>query len=64
MVRHSSLRILLELVAVNDMHLEHMDVKTTFLHGELDEMIVMRQPEGYLNPEKPNYLCHLKKYLY
>lgn len=44
MVRYSSLRILLALVAVDDMHLEHMDIKTTFLHGELDEMIVMAQP--------------------
>jgi len=43
-VRHTSLRILLALVAVNNMHLEHMDVKTAFLHGELNEMIVMKQP--------------------
>ena len=44
MVRHSSLRILLALVIVNDMHLEQMDVKTAFLHGELEEMIVMATP--------------------
>ena len=64
MVRHSFLRILWPLVVVNDMHLEQMDVKTTFLHGELDEMIVMRQLEGYVNPEKLDYACHLKKSLY
>lgn len=46
------------------MHLEQMDVKTAFLHGELDEMIVMAQPEGYVNPEKADYVCHLKKSLY
>ncbi|KAH9724313.1 hypothetical protein KPL70_007440 [Citrus sinensis] len=45
-VRHAFLRILLSLVAVQDMHLEQMDVKTAFLHGEIDEMIVMSQPEG------------------
>lgn len=39
--RYSSLRILLALVAVDDMHMEHMDIKITFLHCELDEMIVM-----------------------
>ena len=34
-VRHASIRIILSLVVVNNMHLEQMDVKTTFLHGEL-----------------------------
>ncbi|KAH9679832.1 hypothetical protein KPL71_026291 [Citrus sinensis] len=34
-VRHASIRIILALVVVQDMHLEHMDVKTGFLHGEL-----------------------------
>lgn len=63
-VKHLSLRILLALVAVKDMHLEQIDVKTAFLHGELDEMIVMAQPEGYVNPEKADYVCHLKKSLY
>ncbi|KAH9723787.1 CCHC-type domain-containing protein [Citrus sinensis] len=63
-VRHSSLRILLTLVAVNDMHLEQMDVKTAFLHGELEEIIVMAQPRGYENPYKADYVCLLKKSLY
>ena len=25
-----------------------MDVKTTFLHGDLDEEIYMKQPEGFM----------------
>ncbi|KAH9672650.1 hypothetical protein KPL70_017818 [Citrus sinensis] len=45
-VRHASIRVILALVAVQDMHLEQMDVKTAFLHGELQEEIVMQQPEG------------------
>ena len=63
-VIHSSLRILLALVVVNDMHLEQMDVKTAFLHGELEEMIVMAQPRGYENLDKVDYVCLLKKSLY
>ena len=41
-----------------------MDVKTAFLHGELEEMIVMAQPRGYENPDKADYVCLLKKSLY
>ncbi|KAH9678917.1 hypothetical protein KPL71_025907 [Citrus sinensis] len=63
-VRHASIRIILSLVAVNNMHLEQMDVKTAFLHGELQEYIVMAQPEGFTVKSKADWVCHLKKSLY
>ena len=63
-VRHASIRVILALVAVQDMHLKQMDVKIIFLHGELQEEIVMEQPEGYEVPGKRDYVCLLKKSLY
>ena len=36
-VRHTSIRVVLALVASWDMHLEQMDVKIAFLYGNLDE---------------------------
>ena len=60
-VRHASIRIILALVVVQDMFLEQMDVKTTFLHGELREKIIMQQPEGYVVPGKEDHVCLLKK---
>ncbi|WVZ86727.1 hypothetical protein U9M48_033466 [Paspalum notatum var. saurae] len=53
-VKHSSIRILLSLVAMHDYELEQLDIKTAFLHGELDETIYMDQPEGFVVPEKEN----------
>ena len=41
MVRHTSIRVVLAMVAHLDMELEQMDVKTAFLHGDLDEQIYM-----------------------
>ncbi|GKD23463.1 retrotransposon protein, putative, ty1-copia subclass [Tanacetum coccineum] len=40
---------------------EQLDVKTVFLHGNLEEVIYMRQPPGY---EQGNKVCLLKKSLY
>ncbi|KAG8481133.1 hypothetical protein CXB51_025928 [Gossypium anomalum] len=45
-VKHSSIRALLGIVAMHDLELEQLDVKTAFLHGELEEDIYMQQPEG------------------
>lgn len=64
MARHASIRIILALVAVQDMYLEQIDVKTTFLHGELQEKVVMEQPEGYTVPRKEDHVYLLKKSLY
>ena len=40
-VKMTSIRTILSLVATKDLHLEKLDVKTTFLHGDLDEKIYM-----------------------
>ncbi|GJU53552.1 retrovirus-related pol polyprotein from transposon TNT 1-94 [Tanacetum coccineum] len=46
-VRHTSIRVILALTACKDYELEQLDVKTTFLHGNLEELIYMKQPLGY-----------------
>eukprot|EP00253_Pinus_taeda_P024958 PITA_24958 len=43
----TSIRLLLSVVAAFDFEVEQMDVKTTFLHGDLEEEIHMKQPEGF-----------------
>lgn len=63
-VRHTSIRVLLAMVAHQDLELEQLDVKTAFLHGELDEEIYMTQPDGFQVPGKEDYVCRLKKSLY
>jgi hypothetical protein len=41
-----------------------MDVKTTFLHGDLEEEIYMKQPEGFVVKGKKELVCKMKKSLY
>lgn len=63
-VRHTSIRTLLALVAMQDYELEQLDVKTAFLHGELEEEIYMHQPEGFVVKGKEDHVCRLKRSLY
>ncbi|KAG8492333.1 hypothetical protein CXB51_009816 [Gossypium anomalum] len=63
-VKHSSIRILLALVAQYDLELVQLDVKTAFLHGDLEEEIYMTQPDGFKVAGKENWVCKLTKSLY
>nr|GEZ70868.1 hypothetical protein [Tanacetum cinerariifolium] len=42
----------------------YMDVKTDFLNGELKEEVYVSQPEGFVDPDHPTHVYHLKKALY
>ena len=64
MVKHSSIRSLLALVAMEEMKLHQLDVKTIFLHSDLDEEIYMKQLEGFKVFGKENYVYKLEKSLY
>ena len=63
-VKHSSIGILLASVAHLDLELVQLDVKTVFLHSDLEEEIYMSQPEGFNIAGKENWVCKLNKSLY
>jgi hypothetical protein len=44
-----------------DLELHQMDVKTTFLNGDLYENVYMVQPKGFVMEGKENMGRHLKK---
>ncbi|KAK4394695.1 Retrovirus-related Pol polyprotein from transposon TNT 1-94 [Sesamum angolense] len=48
----------LALVASWDLHLEQLDVKTTFLHGDLEEQIYMEQPDRFTQPGHEHLNIH------
>ncbi|XP_057529766.1 uncharacterized protein LOC130808306 [Amaranthus tricolor] len=55
---------LLKVEDLVDLELHQLDVKTAFLHGELEEEIFMKQPEGFEVAGKENHVCRLKRSLY
>jgi hypothetical protein len=63
-VKMTSISTILILLVVEDLHLEQLDVKRTFIHGDLEEEIYMQKPHGYEFKGKENSICRLKKILY
>lgn len=63
-VRHTSIRIIFLLVAIRDMHLEYMDMKTNLLHGNLDEVIYMEHSSDFSDIGHGRLVCKLKRSLY
>ncbi|KAL9260004.1 Retrovirus-related Pol polyprotein from transposon TNT 1-94-like protein [Drosera capensis] len=47
-----------------DLEIEQMNVKTTFLHGDLQQKIYIKQTKGFVIKGKEDYGCRLRKNLY
>ena len=56
--------IIMALVAHFDLKLHQMDVKTTFLNGDLSETIYMQQHEGFCISGNEDLLCKLRRSIY
>ena len=63
-VRFTSIRLLLAIVTNLNLELHQMDVKTTFLNGELDEEIYMEQPVGFIVKGQERKVCNLQRSIY
>jgi hypothetical protein len=59
----TSIRFLLSISVSFDLEVEQMDVKTTFLHGDLEEEIYMKKPKGFAMKGKKELVIKLKKSL-
>ncbi|CAJ2642124.1 unnamed protein product [Trifolium pratense] len=63
-VKMTSIRVVLGLAVSLNLEVEQLDVKTAFLHGDLEEELYMEQPEGFEVKGKEELVCRLKKSLY
>lgn len=63
-VKMTTIPEVLGLVAVWDLELEQLDVKTTFLHGDFDEELFMHHLEGFIKKGQEHLYCRLKCSLY
>ena len=62
--RINSIMMALAIIALRNLEVHQIDVKTTFLNEDLDEEIYMKQLEGLFAPRQERKVYKLMKSLY
>ena len=64
MVKASTIRVIFALAIHYHLDIQQVDINNAFLNGDLQELVYMKQPEGFENFEFPSHVYRLKKALY
>ena len=62
--RAESIWIIVAMAAQFKWKLHHLDVKSAFLNGYIEEDIYVDQPKGFIQTGKENYVLKLRKAIY
>ena len=58
-VKPTAVRIILSLAVTCGWTLRQLDVNNAFLQGTLSKDVFMKQPQGFIDNDKPNHVCKL-----
>jgi hypothetical protein len=59
--RIEAIRMFLAFACYKKFKVYQMDVKSTFLNGDLEEEVYVEQPEGFFLTDKKDYVCQIKE---
>jgi hypothetical protein len=63
-IKLATIRLVLALVVHFNWIIRQLDISNTFLHGYLEEEVLMEQPKGFEDPHFPEHVCLLHKSIY
>lgn len=63
-MKAATIRVILTLAVINQWKLHQLDVNNAFLHGNLTDIVYMKQPPGFIDPRYPDHACKLHKAMY
>ena len=61
--RYTPIRTIMALTSMMKWNIHHMDVKTTFLNGVIEEEVYIKQPQGFEVEDRVTHVCKLNKAL-
>lgn len=56
--------VIFSLVVLSNWPLNQLDTHNVFMHGDLEEVVYMRQPHDFVNHNFSNHVCKIKKAIY
>ena len=62
--KYSSIQTIISLAAEMGCRVHHMDVKTAFLNGVIEEEVYIEQPKGFDVENRETHVCRLHQDLY
>ncbi|KAH9726634.1 hypothetical protein KPL70_008338 [Citrus sinensis] len=63
-VKTSTVRVIFCLALQFGWPVRQLDINNAFLNGSLDEEVYMKQPPGFIDSNRPSFVCRLRKSLY
>ena len=63
-IKSTTICLVLDIAVTKSWPIKQLDVNNAFLQGELTELVYMMQPHGFVDKDRPNHVCRLRKPIY
>lgn len=64
LVKAPTIQLMLSIAITHKWPLRQLNIHNAFLHGTLTDQVFMHQPQGFINPQFPDYIYKLHKAIY